>query len=469
MCVVADRPRYLSQNDTIMWMVEADPLLRSTIVGVVVLDRAPTWSDVVHRMEHVVHHVPVLREKVVPVPLHPTTLRWVEDPDFDLSYHLRRVRLPGHPGDQRLYDFARTIAMSSFDRARPLWEFTLVEGLRGGKAGFIMKAHHVVTDGIGAVQLSAHLFDFAAGALPPPAPSTAIVANSPHAPAAHVGPLELWRDVIEHDIDGFVHLARRQVGSVIPSLLHAISHPQDTMAEVLETARSIGRTVAPTFDLLSPVMTDRKLVSHFRSVDVPLDRLHDAAHEAGGTLNDGFLAGITGGLRRYHEYHGSTVDELRVAMPISTREGADAIGGNHVTVLRFKVPVGIADPAARIAALHAVAGTKRAERSLPHTEAIAGVLNTMPRGVLGSMLKRIDFLASNVPGVATPMYLAGAEVERFYPFGPTAGSAVNVTLMSYCDTCCLGVNTDAAAIPDPDRFRTCLVEGFDEVLALAPA
>lgn len=462
----ADTPRYLSQNDTIMWMVEADPLLRSTIVGVVLLEHAPTWSDVVHRMEHVVHHVPALREKVVPVPLHPTTLRWVQDPDFDLSYHLRRVRLPGHPGEQHLYDYARTLAMSGFDRARPLWEFTLVDGLRGGKAGFVMKAHHVVTDGIGAVQLSAHLFDFEPNALPPPAPSTAVAGEPPHA-ASPVGSLQLWRDVIEHDIDGVVQLARKQVASVIPSLLHAISHPQETVAEVVETARSIGRTVAPTFDMLSPVMTDRKLVSHFRAVDVPLQTLHDAAAAAGGTLNDGFLAGITGGLRRYHEHHGATVDQLRVAMPISIREEADDAGGNHVTVLRFKVPVGIEDPADRIAALHAVAGTKRAERSLPHTEAIAGVLNTMPRGVLGSMLKRIDFLASNVPGVPTPMYLAGAEVERFYPFGPTAGSAVNVTLMSYRDLCCLGVNTDAAAIPDPDRFRSCLLAGFDEVLALA--
>ena len=120
---------YLSQNDTIMWMVEADPLLRSTIMGVVVLDGAPDWSRLQDRMSRVTHQVPALREKVVPVPLHPTKLQWVHDHDFELAYHLRRIRLPEHSTQQDLLDWARTQAMGGFDSARPLWEFTVVEGL----------------------------------------------------------------------------------------------------------------------------------------------------------------------------------------------------------------------------------------------------------------------------------------------------------------------------------------------------
>jgi diacylglycerol O-acyltransferase / wax synthase len=230
---------------------------------------------------------------------------------------------------------------------------------------------------------------------------------------------------------------------------------------------SIGRVVAPVFDTKSPVMTDRQMATRLQTVEVPLATLRAAAKAAGGTLNDGFLAGITGGLRRYHDLHGAEVDELRVAMPISLRTDADEAGGNHVTVLRFTVPVAVADPAARIAALHAVGARIRAERSLGHTEAIAGVLNLLPKGVIGTMLKHVDFLASNVPGVPIPLYLAGAEVLRFFPFGPTAGSSVNLTLMSYRDLCCIGVQSDAAAIPDPEVFLRCLEEGFDEVLELA--
>src|SRR4051794_5838895 len=143
-----------------MWMVEADPLLRSTIMGVVVLDGPPDWERLQRRVQHVTHQVPALREKVVPVPLHPTTLQWVPDAEFELHYHLRRIQLPAGSNDQDLLDWARTSAMSGFDAARPLWEFTLVEGLDDGRAALVMKAHHVVTDGIGAVQLAAHLYDF---------------------------------------------------------------------------------------------------------------------------------------------------------------------------------------------------------------------------------------------------------------------------------------------------------------------
>lgn len=452
---------YLSQNDTIMWTIESDPLLRSTIVGVVLLDGPPDWPELQARMERVTRHVPVLREKVVQAPLHPTTLRWVVDPDFDLSYHLRRVIIPPPGTVQDLLDMVHTGAMNGFDRDRPLWEFTLVEGLQGGKAAFCMKAHHVVSDGIGSVQLAAFLFDF------DPADHDDPATAPPPPPAEDTSALHLLREVIEHDIDGVLHLAQRQARSVVPDLLHAIRHPQQAVADTVETMRSVARTVAPTFTRKSPVMTGRMLAGTFRRVDVPLGLLRTASKSVGGSLNDGFMAGITGGLRRYHELHGAEVDDLRVAMPISLRTEGDAAGGNHLTVMRFTVPVGVTDPAVRIGALHDVVAKVREERSIAHTEAIAGVLNLMPRGVLGSMLKKVDFLASNVPGVAQPMYLVGKKVERFYPFGPTAGSAVNITLMSYDGTCCIGVHMDAAAIPDPDAFVDCLHEGFDEVIALA--
>ena len=117
--------------------------------------------------------------------------------------------------------------------------------------------------------------------------------------------------------------------------------------------------------------------------------------------------------------------------------------------------------------MHRAVDVVHHERSLDHTETIAGFLNLMPKGVIGAMLNGVDFLASNVPGVPVPMWLEGQRVQRFFPFGPTAGSAVNITLMSYDGVCCIGVNADAAAIPDPDVLAECLREGFDEVCSLA--
>jgi hypothetical protein len=163
------------------------------------------------------------------------------------------------------------------------------------------------------------------------------------------------------------------------------------------------------------------------------------------------------------------VHELRVAMPISQRQQGDAEGGNHVSVMRFLVPVDSPTAAHRIGAMHDVVEGVRAERSLDHTETIAGFLNLMPKGVIGAMLKGVDFLASNVPGVPMPMWLVGRKVEQFFPFGPTAGSAVNVTLMSYDGMCCIGVNADSAAVPDPDVLAGCLREGFAEICGIASA
>jgi diacylglycerol O-acyltransferase len=120
--------------------------------------------------------------------------------------------------------------------------------------------------------------------------------------------------------------------------------------------------------------------------------------------------------------------------------------------------------------MHALGGLCKAaqlERSLPLTNAIAGPLNLMPSGVVGSMLKHVDFLASDVPGLTFLVYLAGAEVERYSAFGPTTGSSVNLTLVSYNGTCCVGVTIDTAAVPDPDVLVDCLREGFEEVLCLA--
>ena len=456
---------YLSQNDAIMWTVESDPLLRSTIVGVVTLDGTPDWDRLVARVDHVTRMVPELRERVVPVPLHPTTWRWEPDPEFDLSVHLRRVAAPAPATMREVLDIARDSAQHGFDRTRPLWEFILVEGLADGTAALVMKAHHVVTDGIGAVQLAIHLFDLES------APSTRGTTSSREGAVAGApsvrGLVAEAREVIAHDLDGAVHLVRAALPSIVPNLLQFVRDPLHAVVETVRTAQSIGRTVAPVTHTLSPLMVDRHRHTRFETIEIPLDDLRRAAGAARGTLNDGFLAGITGGLRRYHQANGAEVEDLRVAMPVSLRTSADDAGGNHVTVMRFTVPVGVPDAEERIRRLHDIGRRIRQERSLAHTEAIAGFLNLMPNGVIGSMLKHIDFLASNVPGVPVPLYLEGVRVRRYVPFGPTAGSAFNVTLMTYDGMCCIGVNIDTAAVTDVALFVRCLREGFEEVLSLA--
>jgi diacylglycerol O-acyltransferase len=151
---------------------------------------------------------------------------------------------------------------------------------------------------------------------------------------------------------------------------------------------------------------------------------------------------------------------------MSLREEGDEMGGNRITIMRFDVPVGTADPEERIRQIHDRTGKVRHEKSLPYTQWIAGALNMMPRWYIGSILRNVDFLCSDVPGIPVPVFLGGAKVLTQYGFGPTIGSAVNVTLLTYVDVCTLGIDVDTGAIPDHDVFMDSLVAGFDEVLAL---
>ena len=135
--------------------------------------------------------------------------------------------------------------------------------------------------------------------------------------------------------------------------------------------------------------------------------------------------------------------------------------------MRFDVPAAVAEPAHRIRIIHERTGKMRDEKSLAYTQLIAGALNPAPRWYVGSVLRNVDFIASDVPGPPMPVFLAGAAVRMQYAFAPTLGAGLNVTLLSYVGTCALGINVDAGAIPDFDVFYDCLVAGFDEVLALA--
>ena len=204
---------------------------------------------------------------------------------------------------------------------------------------------------------------------------------------------------------------------------------------------------------------------------VPLDDLKLAAKASGGTLNDAYVAGVLGGLQRYHALRGCDIDELRMMMPINIRPEQAGLGGNHFTTARLLVPLAIDDPAERIRELSVRCKRLRAEPAVGLSEQLATLLNRLPRRVatslFGALLKGADFITSNIPGSPFPLYLCGAEVQEIYAFGPLSGAAANLTLVSHCGTCFVGVNSDARAIPDTAAFAEDLQTGFDEVLALA--
>ena len=450
---------FMRNTDAFTWAMESDPRLRSTVVTVLLLDKSPNWDDVRDRIDLITRRLPMFRQRVEESPL-PGPPRWEYAPDFDLDFHIRRVAAP-EPGDlDGVLEMARVAEMEDFDRARPLWRITLIDGLEGGGAAVLCKFHHSLTDGVGGVQIAMTLFDL-----------SELPREQQPLPAAPEVPRKPWlggyRDVLSHNA-GLVATTMAGAVTFAPKLLyHGIRRPVATVESATAAAASIYRTVRPVNRTGSPLMTNRTLTRRLGVHQVPMPQLREAAHRCGGALNDAFVAGFAGGLRKYHEKHGVQVGDLHLTMPISLRAEGDEMGGNRITLMRFDVPAGVADPAERIRAINEQTRKVRRERSLPYTEWIAGALNLMPRWYIGSILRHVDFLASDVPGIPVPVFLGGARVVMQYAFGPTIGSAVNVTLLTYVDTCALGIDVDTGAIPDYDVFYECLVAGFDEVLAVA--
>jgi diacylglycerol O-acyltransferase len=452
---------HVSDADAFALQLERDPLLRSTVVAVALLDRSPDWERLEELVERASRLSPGFRHKLVQVPFGLAPPRWIVDPDFDLSWHLQRasVRLGGEL--PAVLAFARNTGMSAFDPDRPRWRITLLEGLPDGRAALVIKVHHSLTDGIGGIQLAAHVVDLRRD--PPP------LGPRPPAPVATpYGPLEVFGDTASFTMRRVARAARSLVETVPCGVVDVVRHPLGAASAAAATLASIGRFVRPITTTDSPVMRRRRLQWRYDVLDLPFADLRDAAHGAHATLNDAFLAALAGGLQRYHEHHGTTVEQLRLTMPISIRTHADAEGGNHVTLVRFEIPTDVDDAVERMHLIGERCREQRHERAIPYSNAIAASLNLLPVAVTGGMLKHVDFLASNVPGFDAEVYVAGARVDAFYPFGPTLGSAVNFTLMSHAGTCNIGINTDAGAVPDPEVLVAAVRDSFTEILALPP-
>lgn len=452
----------VQEADAFALHMEGDPLLRSTIVAVVVLDRLPDWGVLTERIDRATRLAPAFRSVLVAPPLRLGPLRWVPDPDFDLGWHLRRVAAPSPHTLDTVVEIARIAGMSAFDPARSLWEFTLVEGLTDGRAALVMKVHHALTDGIGGIQLAQHVVDLER--------EPADLGPLPEVPLpARASPAGLAMDALGHRVRRSSALLGERLRALPGDLLDVARDPVGALDRSISVLQSARRLTEPVTTTLSPLMTERRLVWRYHPLDVDFAELHDAGRTAGGTLNDAFMASVAGGLARYHDRHDRHVEHLRVTMPVSLRRPGDAAGGNRITLARLVLPVAVTDPGARIRSIGHVSRRWRREEAIPYSNLIAGSLNLLPRAVTGSMLKHVDFLASDVPGFPDHVYLGGARVEGFYPFGPTIGASANVTLMSYAGRCNVGVTTDTAAVAEPDVLAECLVEGFEEVLALGSA
>lgn len=445
----------MSSWDFATWRLASDdPVMRSTIIGLLLLDSAPDWDRLVDRFDRASRTAIVLRQKVVEGPIGYETPRMVVDSDFDLSFHLRRFRMPARSRWADVLEDARRQSMTDFDRDRPLWRVTVLEGLSDGKAAVIVKLHHAIADGQGAMMLGAALFDFAAGTVDlgpmPPEPTPA------EAEAAGL-------DAVIKDNLGWVSKTAADVISGLgPAALAAMKDPGATANRVLKTAGSMLRMTKIPLGPLSPLMTQRSTNYHFDTFDMKFADIRAKAKAQEATANDVFLAAIAEGLGEYHRRMGKPVDKLRVNMPISLRKPGGGME-NAVTIARFELPVEESNPIELMAEVGQTVKRWRKEPALAMADQLAELSRLIPPELISAVAQASDLTASNVPGVPVPVWLAGARVSRMYPLVATIGAAVNVTMLTYNGTASVGISTDDAAVDDREELIRCLRAGFRTV------
>lgn len=460
-----------------MWAAEKDPALRSDFSNLTVLDQIPDVDRLRAKVEQALVSLPRLTERVVSPPLRIAPPEWRPDPTLDLDYHLRRVALPESGSFRNLLDVAATLSATPLDRSRPLWEFTLIEGLADRRAALLQRVHHTVTDGVGGLKLSLSLVDFEREPVPDVHDTMKALADDEHTrrlqdmfgdPVDRDSPIGVLRDALGFSWHRNLEIARHGVSTGADIALHPASVPRRTQ-DAIEMAASLRRQVLIAGRAKSRLLATRSLGRRYDVLTIGLEDTRAAGHALGGSINDVFVTGVAGALGLYHDRLGLPVDELRMAMAVSTRTGHDDRAGNQFVPTRVVVPVIPKEPATRFNQVRDKITNVRHEPALAAADSFAGLAAGLPTSVIVGLLrnqtKSVDFATSNLRGSPIDLYLGGARIEGSFPMGPRSGCAVNVTALSYCGDLCLGIHSDPAAVTDPEALVDCLRESFNALLA----
>ena len=438
------------------FLFQERPNAHMHIGGVAIFEGPPPdWDDFLEHVRTRLDRVPRYRQKLAEPPLGLGRPRWIDDPTFNLEYHVLHKALPS-PGDEdALRRLIGRIYSQRLDRAKPLWELLLIEGLEDDRFAILTKTHHSVVDGISGVDITAALFDLTEHT-PEPEPGSRTWVPRPEPSAAELAAMS-------------VNGTLRDVGE-LP--LRAAS----TLGDRLRLRRAAQGAGEAAMTVLRPAPASPlnvKIGPHRRVAFVrsDLDAFKQVKDVFGGTVNDAVLAVTAGAIRHWMHARGLKTEgtEMRAAVPVSTR-GGDSKGalGNQLTQLIAPLPVDIADPVARLRIVQdAMTGLKESRQALG-AELIAGSQDFAPPTIL-AQTTRLNFstraynvLVTNIPGPQVPLYLMGRRIEEVYPLAFLAGDrAVAVSAMSYNGRVGFGLIGDYDALEDIDV----LAEGFKSSLA----
>lgn len=430
---------------------------------------APDYDELVAHVRGRLHLLPRLRQRLAFPPLQLGRPFWVDDSNFDIAAHVRRVTLPPPGTDAQFHDLIGRCLSPPLDRCRPLWELLLVDGLEGDRFGIVYKTHHALADGMSAVDIGVLLFD----AEPQPQGSAqGEVAWTPQSPPSGA-------NLIGKAVSGLgatLVRAGRWVWNAIRAPRRALKRAGDGLAGLREVAWALTQP-APKLLLNAEVGPRRG----FGWTQANLDDFKRIKNALGGTVNDVSLAVSAGALRRWLESRGVEPDglALRALVPVSVRTG-DEHGelGNRLTAMRGPLPVHIADPVRRLHAVAEEMDALKASKQALGAEAIWGLndwfrdfappLLLRPTAALNFSTRLFNMLVTNFPGPQMPFYVLGRELAGIYPFGFLAHRhAMSVAIFSYNGSMHFGLLADREAVPDLEAIAGYVEDSVAELLAAA--
>jgi diacylglycerol O-acyltransferase len=430
----------------------------------------PGYEEFLEHIDSRLSLVPRYRQKIAVPPLRAGRPLWIDDPSFNLAYHVRHTALPSPGSDEQLLRLTGRVFSQRLDRTKPLWEVWLVEGYNGsgsreetGRFALLTKTHHALVDGVSGVDLMTMLFDLT------PVPQE--VEEGEWLPQPEPSGAQLVANGVKAVVDGAVDLATSTVGT--------LGRPRHALARARETLEGIGEVawagLNPPPD--TPLSADIGPHRRFQVVRARLADLKQIKNALGGTVNDVVLAVVAGALARFLRTRGVRTEglQLRACVPVSVRgEAGQGAMGNQITQILCPLPVYVGDPVERLRMVReTMDGLKESKQALG-AGAIANMENFAPPTLL-AQASRLHFssrmytlLVTNIPGPQFPLYVLGRELEDMVPVPFLGGKrALAVAILSYNGGVDFGLLGDYDSLPDLDLIADGLRDSVTELLAAA--
>ncbi len=420
----------------------------------------PAYEDLLEMIGSRLHLVPRYRQKLAFPPLAQARPVWVDDPHFNVAYHVRHTGLPGPAGEEQLRKLAGRVFSQQLDRTKPLWEIWLVNRVGEDHFALVCKTHHALVDGISGVDIMTVLFDL-----------------EPEPPDREPGPAwyprpepngpTLFADALLERASTPLDAARAAVG--------AVTGPREAAGAAAKTLAGLASMASAGLGGAPPSPLNVRIGPHrrFAWVESELDRFKAVKGALGGTVNDVVLTVVSGALRAHLERRGRDPDgmELKAMVPVSVR-AEDQRGelGNQVAAMYAPLPVGLADPLEQFRAVHEALGDLKSSAQAIGAERLTQLAGFAAPTILDqaarlqSRQRLFNVTVTNVPGPQVPLYMLGRKLSAFYPKVPLVlNTALGIAIMSYDGRIFFGLLGDYDAMADLDDFARDLSHAIDEL------